>query len=147
MRVFVFIERNTLMPIKSSILMLLSSVILGICQAEEPRFQTHITRGDDQIAYSGGKEGLRTILIAFLKVSSVDPVKIRSGFQKEVRAKDQELTLEMKSRTHSFEIVNGYHRFTVLPDDPKDKVFAIIADASYEGAVNRFVDSLYKLAK
>jgi hypothetical protein len=132
---------------KSFLVTLISLAIISICQAAEPKLHTHITRGDDKIVYSGGKEGLRAILLSFLKLNSNEPVSIFSAIHKEVGAKDQQTDLEMKSRTHSFEVVNGFHRFTVLPDDPKDKVFAITADQSLEVAVRQFVDSLYKLAK
>lgn len=132
---------------KKILVTLISLTIAGICQAAEPQLRTFITRGDDKIVYSGGKEGLRAILLSFLKVESDNPIKIHSEMNRTVVVKEQQMNLGMKSQTHSFEVINGYHRFTVLPEDPGEEVYAITADESFEGAVIQFIDSLYKFAE
>lgn len=128
---------------KSILVLLLSLSFLSIGSAAEAHVRTFIVRGEDEITYSGGKEGLRSILISFLKIKSENPIKIHCERNTAVVIKDQKMDFGIKSRNHSYEVVNGFHRFTVLPEDSKDKSYAIIANQSLEVAVTKFIDSLY----
>ena len=119
----------------------------GVCQAAKPSMQIYIVRGNDKIVYSGSKQGLRVILLSFLKVKSKDVIRIHTELKSEAAVKGAQLNLTSKSRTHSFEVINGYYRFTVLPDEPEEKVYAITANKSFEGAIAEFVDSLYMITQ
>ena len=132
---------------KSILMTLVLIALLSICQAAEPQLHTFIKRGDDKIEYSGGKNGLRAILLSFLKIKSENEIRIHSELNKAVAVKGKHIDFEIKSRTYSFEVINGYHRFTVLPDDPEEEIYAITANESFEGAVAEFVESLYKMTK
>ncbi|MCU0750664.1 MAG: hypothetical protein MUF13_14070 [Akkermansiaceae bacterium] len=97
-----------------------------------------------------GRGGPGKPLLAASPESKVEgegkPIRIHSEIEKTTAANGQTMAVGLKSRTYSFEVVNGYHRFTVIPEDPKDKVFAITATPSMEEAVLKFVDTLYDLA-